>query len=119
MACYANTDSINANTVPYFVLPLPSSWFKNRGCALGDYAAVISENALAFAVFADLRPSKKIGEGSIELLRQLGEERIKTNGKVKNAGMGPGIITIVFPGSGRAAHRKDQATLLAAITKVG
>jgi hypothetical protein len=116
---YANTDSINANAVPYFVLPLPSSWFKNRGCVLGDYAAVISENALAFAVFADLGPNKKIGEGSIELLRQLGEERIKTNGKVKNAGMGPRVITIVFPGSGRASHRKDQATLLAAITKVG
>jgi hypothetical protein len=43
---------------------------------------------------------------------------MKANGKVRNAGIGPRIITLVFPGSGRAAHRKDQATLLAAITNV-
>jgi Fungal chitosanase of glycosyl hydrolase group 75 len=115
---YANKDSLNANAVPYFVLPLPGSWFNSRGCALGDYAAVIFKDQLAFAVFADLGPAKKLGEGSIELLRRLGEERIKANGKVRNAGMGPRVITIVFPGSGRAVHRKDQATLLTAITKV-
>jgi Fungal chitosanase of glycosyl hydrolase group 75 len=114
---YASKGSINANTVPYFVLPQPSSWFKSRGCALGDYAAVIFKDLLAFAVFADLGPTKKIGEGSIELLRRLGQERIKPNGKVRNAGMGPRVITIVFPGSGRATHRKNEATLLAAITE--
>jgi hypothetical protein len=42
---------------------------------------------LGFAVFADLGPTKKIGEGSIELLRQLGEERIKADGRIRNAGM--------------------------------
>src|SRR5262245_51326171 len=115
---YASNVSINANAVPYFVLPQPSSWFKSRGCALGDYAAVIFKDRLAFAVFADLGPTKKIGEGSIELLRRLGEERIRANGRIKNAGMGPRVITIVFPGSGRAAHRKNEDTLLAAITEV-
>ena len=33
--------------------------------------------------------------------------------------MGPRVITIVFPGSGRAAHRKDQARPLASIIQVG
>jgi hypothetical protein len=70
---YAKKGSINANAVPYVVLPQPSSWFKTRGCALGDYAAVVFKDLLAFAVFAELGPPKKIGEGSIELLRRLGE----------------------------------------------
>ena len=106
---------INANAVPYFVLPLPRPWFANRGIALGDYAAVIFRDKVAFAVFADLGPTKKLGEGSLELLRRLGQERLKPNGKVINAGMGPRVVTIVFPGSGKEAHRASQTALLAAI----
>lgn len=111
---YANKTSVNANAVPYFVLP-GTSWFKSYNIALGDYAAVIFKDLITFAVFADVGPTNKIGEGSIELLRRLGEERIKPNGKVKNAGMGPRVITIVFPGSGSATHRANQKTLLASI----
>jgi hypothetical protein len=116
---YADHGSINANGVPYFVLPLPTSWATQFGIALGDYAAVIYKQYLAFAVFADWGPKNKLGEGSIELLRRLGQERIKPNGRVTNSGMGPGVITIVFPGSGAAADRDDQATLLAAIGQKG
>jgi hypothetical protein len=114
---YENTGRtpINANEVPYFVLPQPKPWYANRGVSLGDYAAVIFKDKLAFAVFADLGPTKKLGEGSIELLRRLGEERLKPNGRVINAGMGPRVLTIVFPGSGKAAHRSNQATLLTSI----
>ena len=106
---------INANEVPYYVLPLPKPWFTALGVSLGDYAAVIFQDKLAFAVFADLGPTKKLGEGSLELLRRLGQERLRPNGKVINAGMGPRVLTLVFPGSGDAAHRTDQATLVAAI----
>lgn len=112
---YANDGSIDANKVPYFVLPLPKSFPPSLGVSLGDYAAVIFKNQLAFATFADLGPANKLGEGSIELLRRLGQERLKPNGQIINAGMGPRVITIVFPGSGEAAHRSNQATLLAAI----
>jgi hypothetical protein len=51
----------------------------------------------------------------LELLRRLGQERLKPNGKVINAGMGPRVLTLAFPGSGKSAHRSNQATLLAAI----
>jgi hypothetical protein len=101
------------------VLPLPTSWATQFGIALGDYAAVIYKQYLAFAVFADWGPKNKLGEGSIELLRRLSQERIKPDGRVINSGMGPGVITIVFPGSGAAADRDDQATLLAAIGQKG
>ena len=116
---YANHGAINANEVPYFVLPLPPSSVTQFGISLGDYAAVIYKQFLAFAVFADQGPKNKLGEGSIELLRRLGQERIKADGRVINSGMGPGVITIVFPGSGAATDRVNQASLLAAIDQKG
>jgi hypothetical protein len=116
---YANGKSINANKVPYFVMPKPKSWSETHGVFLGDYAAVIFKNLIAFAVFADRGPADKIGEGSIEVLRRLGEERIRPDGGVRNVGMGPRIITIVFPGSGKKSHRTNQSTLLPKINERG
>lgn len=114
-----NATSLNANKVPYFVLPLPKSWANSRGMFLGDYAAVIYRGKVTYAVFGDEGPGNLIGEGSIQLLRALGEERLKSNGRIENSGAGPGITTIVFPGSGQLAHRKSEETLLAAIQSEG
>jgi hypothetical protein len=86
---------------------------------LGDYAAVVFGQKLAFAIFGDRGPRTKIGEGSIELLRRLGEERVRPDGTVINAGMGPRVITIIFPGSGVLSDRVDQQTLLQAIDQKG
>jgi Fungal chitosanase of glycosyl hydrolase group 75 len=112
---YANSSSINSNEVPYFVLPGPKPWYASRGVSLGDYAAIIFKDKLAFAVFADIGPKKKLGEGSLELMRRLGQERMKPNNTVKNAGMGPRVLTIVFPGSGASAHRSGHTKLLNSI----
>ncbi len=111
--------AINANRVPYFVLPLPVSWPQQFGIGLGDLAAVIFGGRLAFAVFADFGPRTKIGEGSVELFRRLGQERVRPDGTVRDIGMGPGVITIVFPGSGAPADIESEATLLAAIAARG
>jgi Fungal chitosanase of glycosyl hydrolase group 75 len=115
---YESNESLNANSVPYFVLPLPTNWPAQFGISLGDYAAVVYKQTVAFAVFADFGPRNKLGEGSVQLLRQLGEERIR-HGRVINAGMGPGVVTIVFPGSGARADRKSQTTLIDAISTKG
>jgi hypothetical protein len=116
---YADGTSVDANSVPYFVLPLPKKWPAQFNIKLGDIAAVIFKNKLAFAVFGDEGPKTKLGEGSLELLRQLGEERLRPDGTVINSGMGPGVITIVFPGSGPSAPAKDEATLLGIIDELG
>jgi hypothetical protein len=80
---------------------------------------VIFGGRLAFAVFADFGPRTKIGEGSVELFRRLGQERVRPDGTVRDIGMGPGVITIVFPGSGAPADIESEATLLAAIAARG
>ena len=74
---------------------------------------------MTYAVFGDEGPEDKLGEGSIQLLRALGEERLRSDGRIINAGAGPGIITIVFPGSGRSADLKDEGTLIASIQSEG
>jgi hypothetical protein len=112
---YAGGDRpINANEVPYFVLP-KGGWDHAHGIGLGDFAAVIFKDKLVFAVFADRGETFRIGEGSIHLLRRLGFERIKPDGSVLNTGTPPGVITIVFPGSGGNKVYPNQAALLSEI----
>jgi hypothetical protein len=116
---YRGGKSINANRVPFYVLPLPTSWSKQFDIDLGDLAAVIFGGRIAYAVFADLGPKTKLGEGSVELFRRLGQERVRPNGSLWDVGMGPGIITIVFPRSAVPGDLENEATLLAALQSRG
>jgi hypothetical protein len=117
---YRDGISVDANAVPYFVLPLPPEWPAQFGISLGDYAAILHRSFLAYAVFADEGPQDKIGEGSIRLFRELGQERLKANGHVRDVDMGPRVVTIVFPGSGKGQrHFADEASLLADLRTVG
>lgn len=113
---YSDGTSVDANAVPYFVLPLPVSWPRQFGISLGDYGAMIFNGRVAFGVFADF--GNNPGEGSIELLRRLGTNRLRRNGTVKNAGIEGGVISIVFPGSGDGTRMPDEATLKAGIEVV-
>ena len=88
---------VDANAVPYFVLPC-HGFQEKLDIRYGDIAAVIYKGKIEFAVFADCGPDA-LGEGSIALHRQLGRKPI-VNGKLHNAGIESGVITIVFPGSG-------------------
>jgi hypothetical protein len=101
------------------VLPLPTHWASQFGISLGDYAAVLFSGRLTYAVFADYGPSKKIGEGSVELFRRLGMERVRPNGSVIPSGSPDGVLTIIFPESGNETHRADEPTLLAALQSHG
>ena len=49
------------------------------------------------------------------MLRRLGKERLKPDGSVINSGMGPGVITIVFPNSRPGFKMPDEQTLKHAI----
>lgn len=107
---YSGGSYVNANTVPYFVLP--DAWFSQFGISVGDLGAVVFQGKLAFAVFADVGPKSKLGEGSLKLLRQLGQERLRSDGTVINSGTDGGVITIVFPGSKPDGAYRDEGTLL-------
>lgn len=91
---YRGGRSLNPTTMPYFVLPIGLDKI-HTGIRLGDVAAVIYRGKVAYAIYGDRGPRGQIGEGSIKLAEDLGINSSPTHG-----GVGAGVITIVFPGSG-------------------
>ena len=83
---------MNSEAINFIVLPAGL----NLGAKLGDYAVVIrpETGAITYAVYADVGPAGKIGEGSIALANALG-----VPSSAKTGGTGSGIIYLVLPGS--------------------
>ena len=82
---------VNAEEIPYFVLPAHFS----PDIRLGDIAWIYNtQNGLnAFAVFADVGPD--VGEGSMYLAKKLG-----INNHPRYGGVSSGILYFIFDGSG-------------------
>ena len=80
----------------YYVIPLPSSRFnyQSAGISPGSVAAVVYNNKVVYAVFADEGPDDIIGEGSYSLAVALGIDPNPATGGTD----GP-VTFIVFPGS--------------------
>lgn len=98
--------NVNAELVPYFVLPgnkrHPSqSFFRRMGIGIGDVAAVIFKDKIEYAIFADVGPDDKMGEGSIALAQSLGHNPFKIIGgkPVVKISIPRDVIYIIFPGS--------------------
>lgn len=87
------TRYVDSETIPYIALPPAlSPAFKK-----GDIALVINKKngKRCFAIFADIGPAAKIGEGSIALANALG-----VNSNAKKGGTRDGILYILFESSG-------------------
>jgi len=91
---------VDASTIPFFVLPGPA--LHTGHARLGDFGAVWNRHTekLAFAIFADIGPTTRIGEGSIALARELGIPDSPLSG-----GADDGISYVVFAGSGNGFAR--------------
>jgi Fungal chitosanase of glycosyl hydrolase group 75 len=88
--------SFQADSTHYFVIPLPSSRFSYTGNGIkpGSVAAVIYNNKVVYAVFADEGPSNIIGEASYATAKALGIDSNPESG-----GVDSGVTYIVFPGA--------------------
>lgn len=97
--------NVDAEKVPYFVLPgakpASQSFFSRMGIKKGDVAAVIFKNKIEYAIFADVGPATKMGEGSIALAQSLGHNPFKiVSGKpVVKFSIPKDVIYIIFPNS--------------------
>jgi hypothetical protein len=107
---YTDGSSVNAEEVPYMVLP--GGQYSQFGIKLGDMCLVRNrENGkVTVAVFADVGPRHKRGEGSMKLAEELGINNSPTRGGVTK----PNIEYLVLPGSGYPAQNQRQ--LLARIS---
>jgi hypothetical protein len=111
---------IDSETIPYFVLPL--GFAEEHGLELGDIGVVIYMGRHSFAIYADNGPVGKIGEGSIQLARQLGHtpwvywlgnETFSTHGAICETE----VVYVVFPGTKPTELTPD--TINKMITRVG
>ena len=91
---------VDATQIPYIVLP-PEVQSK-FDVQLGDFAVVINGKSgqHSEAIFADVGPRGKIGEGSIALANKLGIPSSPRDG-----GTDSGVVYVVFPLSGNGNPR--------------
>jgi hypothetical protein len=92
---------VDSRRVPYFVLPMGFS----GGARLGDLGVVINlrKNLQSSAIYADIGPCNKIGEGSIRLANNLGIDSDPRQG-----GVSDGIAYLVFPDSGNNKFKPSE-----------
>ena len=97
------SNSVNSETIPYFVLPanftsiceLP---YKLQNL-LGDLALIRWQNREVFAIFADVGPRHRIGEGSIETIEALGGNPWNLDKSRIVRGLPFGVEYLFFPKS--------------------
>lgn len=91
---------LDARRIPY--IALPGDFARRFGISLGDLAMVVNtENGRsAYAIFADVGPRGRIGEGSIALANKL---RVPSN--PRHDSVPNGVTYLIFPGSGESARK--------------
>ena len=100
----AGKPSVNADRVPFIVIPL-GGFDKALGVQVGDVAAVVHGARRVFAVVADQGPTCKLGEGSIQIHEMLDHAVCKArapNGdctKLRNVGIERDVLYFIFPGT--------------------
>jgi hypothetical protein len=94
------TRYVDASKIPFIVLPGAMS--RQIGARPGDFAVVLNQRngKSSYAIFGDVGPPDRIGEGSMALAENLG---IRSD--ARNGGARRGILFLVFPGSGTGRPR--------------
>jgi len=94
------TRYVDASRIPFIVLP--GAMARQIGARPGDFAVVFNQrNGMSsYAIFGDVGPSDRIGEGSMALAENLG---IRSD--ARNGGARRGVVFLVFPGSGNGRPR--------------
>jgi hypothetical protein len=94
------TRYVDASRIPFVVLP--GGMARQLGAHPGDFAVVFNlrNGKNSYALFGDVGPYDRIGEGSVALAENLG---IRSD--ARNGGARRGILYLVFPGSGNRGPR--------------
>jgi Fungal chitosanase of glycosyl hydrolase group 75 len=97
------TRYVDASRIPFVVLP--GGMARQLGARPGDFAVVFNlrNGRSSYAIFGDVGPYDRIGEGSVALAENLG---IRSD--ARNGGARRGILYLVFPGSGNRGPRTSE-----------
>ena len=107
---------VNAENIPYYVLPLNFTSVSNVVCKLGDLGLIRFNEIEVFAIFADEGPRRLIGEGSIKLVESLGENPWNRNKTKIISGIEFGVEYLIFP---RSSETVGIPTTFAEIQTIG
>lgn len=96
---------LDASTLPYVVVPLPSSRFDYNaaGLALGSVIAVIYKGQVRYGIFGDEGPKTIIGEASYAMAQSLGIDPDPNFG-----GVDSGVTYIAFTGAGAVVTQNEN-----------
>ena len=91
---------VDASKIPFTVLP--GGMARQFGARPGDFAVVFNQRngRSSYAIFGDVGPPDRIGEGSVALA-----ENLAIRSDARNGGARRGIFFLVFPGSGNGRPR--------------
>jgi hypothetical protein len=94
------TRYVDASKIPFVVLP--GGMARQLGARPGDFAVAFNQRngKSSYAIFGDVGPYDRIGEGSVALAENLG---IRSD--ARNGGARRGVLYLVFPGSGNGRPR--------------
>ncbi len=101
---------LDADRVPYVVIPSRGEFSRLTGVGVGDFGVVIKDGVVAPVIVGDTGPPNKLGEGSLALHRALGRELcaqrddggVCVNVPDDITSIEDGVTTILFPGSARS-----------------
>ncbi|MGZ3272260.1 MAG: hypothetical protein ACXU8Z_00730 [Caulobacteraceae bacterium] len=101
---------LDADRVPYVVIPGRGEFSRLTGVRVGDFGVVIKDAVVAPVIVGDTGPYNKLGEGSLALHRALGRELCAERDASGVCVEVPpditsiegGVTTILFPGSARS-----------------
>jgi hypothetical protein len=105
---------LDASTLPFVVLPLPSNGFdyKAHGLKLGSVAAAIYQGKILYGIIGDMGPAGVIGEASYAMAKKLG-----INPSPISGGVDSGVTYVAFTGLSAVVTKKENAAEAAQIGK--
>jgi len=97
------TRYVDASKIPFVVLP--GGMARELGARPGDFAVAFNRRngKSSYAIFGDVGPFDRIGEGSMALAENLGIRSDPRNGGARR-----GIVFMIFPGSGNRQPRTAE-----------
>lgn len=103
---------LDASTLPFVVVPLPSNGFdyKAAGLKLGSVVGVIYQNKIMYGIIGDLGPTGVIGEASYAMAKKLG-----INPSPISGGVDSGVTYVAFTGTSALVTKKEDAAQAAQI----
>jgi hypothetical protein len=114
---YKRQAFVDADKIPYMVIPLDRQFRQLTGARVGDLGMVVYRDKAVPVFIADIGPGErgKIGEGSAALLRAVGAERCTDRNEDGNCtayrdySILRGVMFFVFPHSAIAGLKKESA----------